>query len=146
MSSPRGLNGEPRRRWTSGSCTRTHRRAPAPFIGARAVGEKSRPLRTSATGVKVWAGEVVLSARRSAAMRLAGQRGDRGRVARAGWGREAVGAPSNAPTRAAWFPWRLGVRAGPTVGSAVAAHGLASDVAWHASERWVPETFSSSPV
>jgi hypothetical protein len=83
---------------------------------------------------------------RNPAARLARRRGDRGRVARAGWGREAVGAPSNAPTRAAWFPWGLGVRAGPTVGSAAAAHGLVPDVARHASQRRVPETFSSSPV
>jgi hypothetical protein len=77
-----------------------HRRAPAPFIGARVVGEKSRPLCMSVTGVKVWAGEVVLSARRTAAARLAGRRGDRGRVARAGWGKEAVGeGPIRRPER-----------------------------------------------
>jgi hypothetical protein len=110
------------------------------------VGEKSRPLRTSATGVKVWACEVVLGARRMTVARMAGRRGDRGRVARAGWGREAVGAPSNGPKRAAWFPWGLSVRSGPTVGSVVAARDLAPDVAWHAPERRVPETFSSSPV
>jgi hypothetical protein len=98
------------------------------------------------TGVKVWASEVVLSARRTVAARLAGRRGDRGRVARAGWRREVVGAPSNVPTRAAWFSWGLGVQAGPTVGSAAAAHGLASDVARHALERRVPEMFPSSPV
>jgi hypothetical protein len=87
-----------------------------------------------------------LSARRTAATRLAGRRGDRGRVARAGWGREAVGTPSNAPARATRCPWGLGVRAGPTVGSAAAAHGLAPDVARHAPERWVLEMFPSSPV
>jgi hypothetical protein len=110
------------------------------------VWEKSRPLRTSATGVKVWAGEVVLSARRTAAARLAGRRGNRGRVARAEWWREVVGAPSNDPTHVAWFPWGLGVRVEPTVGSAAAAHGLAPDVARHAPERRVPEMFSNSPV
>jgi hypothetical protein len=57
-----------------------------------------------------------------------------------------VGVPSNAPTRAAWFPWGLGVHAGPTVGSAAVAHGLAPDIARHALERRVPEMFPSSPV
>jgi hypothetical protein len=36
------------------------------------------------------------------------------RVARAGWGRKAVGAPPNAPALAAWSTWGLGIRAGPT--------------------------------
>jgi hypothetical protein len=56
------------------------------------------------TGVKVWASEVVLSARCTVAARLAGRRGDHGHVARVEWGREVVGAPSNAPTRGVWFP------------------------------------------
>jgi hypothetical protein len=66
-----------------------------------------------------------LCARRTAATRLVGWRGDRGRVARAGWGREAVDAPSNAPACATWCPWGLGVRAGPTARFAGGhAHGV----------------------
>jgi hypothetical protein len=60
---------------------------------------------------------------------------------------ENVGeAPPDAPTLTALRSWGLGVCAGPTVGSAAVAHGLAPDVAWHAPERRVPETFPSSPV
>jgi hypothetical protein len=45
---------------------------------------------------------------------LGGRHGGRERVARAGWRRGAVDAPSNLPAQAAWSPWGLGVRAGPT--------------------------------
>jgi hypothetical protein len=41
----------------------------------------------------------------------------RERVARAGWVRKVVDAPPNAPALAAWFPWDLEVRAGPTARS-----------------------------
>jgi hypothetical protein len=61
-------------------------------------------------------------------------------------GENVGGAPPDHPALAAWCPWGLGVRAGPTVGSAAVAHGLAPDVARHAPERRVPETFPSSPV
>jgi hypothetical protein len=50
----------------------------------------------------------------TAATGLGGRRGGRERVARAGWRRGAVDAPSNLPAQAAWSPWGLGVRAGPT--------------------------------
>jgi hypothetical protein len=41
----------------------------------------------------------------------------RDRVARARWARKAVDAPPNAPALAAWSPWDLDVRAGPTARS-----------------------------
>jgi hypothetical protein len=82
----------------------------------------------------------------TAATGLGGRCGDRGRMARAGWRRGAVDAPSNLPTQAAWSPWGLSVHARPMVGSAAAAHGLAPDVARHALERRVPEMFPRSRV
>jgi hypothetical protein len=50
----------------------------------------------------------------TAATGLGGRRGGRERVARAGWRRGAVDAPSNLSAQAAWSPWGLSVRVGLT--------------------------------
>jgi hypothetical protein len=78
----------------------------------------------------------------TAAAGLGGRCGGCERVARAGWRRWAVGAPSNLPAQAAWSPWGLGVRAGPTA-------RLPGGRAWrHAArdrERQAPEYYFTQP-
>jgi hypothetical protein len=78
----------------------------------------------------------------TAATGLGGRCGDRGRMARAGWRRGAVDAPSNLPTQAAWSPWGLGVHAGPTTRL---PGGRARRHAARGRERQGPEYYFTQP-
>jgi hypothetical protein len=120
-SSPRSLKGELQRLWTSAHRARS-RQAPTLFIVAVALGRKSRLLGTmgrgmgggaTATCATWYGGDGVGWPARCAWTRGASGMGEKRR-----W---SAARPSWLPALAAWHPWGLGVRAGPTVGSVAAA-------------------------
>jgi hypothetical protein len=108
------------------------RRAPALFIAACTLGRKSLTV-PGTVGCGMGSGgdgDVRVRGPSTTVTRVGGRRGLRGRVAREEWGRNVGGAPPDPPALAAWRPWGLGVRAGPTTRDHSVGAPVARRLAW----------------